>query len=186
MTSPLTADASFRAARSSLSSSLWIGVALLWVATAGVVVGAVTFWGETAGWACAFFVLLLAPFAVGVLLMAVSDRRSWAVAARGIPVEVRSARGLGSGNSQGRQVVAWSEPGSRGLPYLHLTLPGAEHGDITGPVTVEIFRRTGRGRGIGGPVRVLSSDGRREWWAGNAVESAERRPPIVEAQTAAT
>lgn len=187
MTSPFTADASFRAARSSLSSSLWIGVALLWAATAGVVVGAVSFWGETAGWACAFFVLLLVPFAVGVLLMAVSDRRSWAVAARGIPVEVRSARGLGSGNSQGRQVAAWSEPGPRALPYLHLTLPGgAEHGDITGPVTVEIFRRTGRGRGIGGPVRVRSSDGRREWWAGNAVESAERRPPIVEAQTAAT
>ena len=162
-------------------------MALLWAATVGVVVGAVVLRGETAGWACAFFVLLLAPFAVGVLLMALSDRRSWAVAARGIPVEARSARGLGSGNSQGRQVLAWRDRDAQSLPYLHLTLPdGVEQGDITGPVTVEIFRRTGRGRGIGGPVRVRSSDGRREWWAGNAVESGERHPPVVEAQTSVT
>lgn len=190
MTAPGSGTSSFRAARASLSSSLWIGVALLWVATAGVVVGAVVLWGETAGWACAFFVVLLAPFAVGVLLMAVSDRRSWTVAARGVPSETRTGRGLGSGNAQGRQVIAWQdrdEQAGRGRPYLHLTLPpSAEHGDITGPVTVEIFRRTGRGRSIGGPVRVRSHDGRREWWAGNAVESGDRHPPVVEVQTAAT
>ena len=190
MTTPRPADASFRAARSSLSSSLWIGVALLWAATAGVVVGAVAMRGETAGWACAFFVVLLAPFAVGVLLMAVSDRRSWAVAARGVPCETRTGRGLGSGNAQGRQVIAWQDcdvQAEDGKPYLHLTLPrGAEHGDITGPVTVEIFRRTGRGRTINGPVRVRSHDGRREWWAGNAAESSDRHPPVVEVQTAAT
>lgn len=190
MTTPQTADASFRAARSSLSSSLWIGVAMLWVAALGMGVGTVVTWGETSGWACLFFVVLLTPFAVAMLLVALSDRRSWAVAARGVPVESRTGRGLGTSSSQGRQVVAYTDAAARGgtgRPYLHLTLPpDSPHGEIRGPVTVEVFRRTGHGASIGGPVRVRSHDGRREWWAGNAEESTKRHPEIHEVQTAAT
>lgn len=190
MTTPYAADASFRAARSSLSSSLWIGVAMLWVAALGMGVGTVVTRGETSGWACLFFVVLLTPFAVAMLLVALSDRRSWAVAARGVPVESRTGRGLGTSNSQGRQVVAYAdatEQGAAGRPYLHLTLPpDSPHGEIRGPVTVEVFRRTRRGASIGGPVRVRSHDGCREWWAGNATESTERYPEVHETQTAAT
>jgi len=190
MTPSRSADPAFRAARASLSSSLWIGVALIWAATLGTGVGAVVLWGETAGWACSFFVVLLTPFAVGVLLMAFSDRRSWSVAARGVPVETRTGRGLGTSNAQGCQVVAYKdadEREGRGRPYLHLTLPrSAEHDEVRGPVSVEIFRRTGRAGRIGGPVRVRSHDGLREWWAGNAVESTDRYPEVTEVQTAAT
>lgn len=189
MTSLPAHDPSFASARRKLSSSVWIGVAMLWAATLGMVVGTVVQWGETNGWACLFFVVLLTPFAVGMLLVALSDRRSWATAARGVPVETRSGRGLGVSNSQGRQVVAYQDAvghGAADRPFLHLTLAADQpHGEIRGPVTVEIFRRTGRTATIGGPVRVRSHDGRREWWAGNATETTERYPKVHEPQSAA-
>lgn len=195
MTNPaldLSTDAAFRAARRHLSSSLWIGVAMLWIATIALTVATVVMWGSTTGWVCLFFVVLFLPFAVGVAAMAVSDRRTWsAVAAGKVPVETRTGRGLGISNSQGRQVVAYGDVAKHGTadrPFLHLTLPPADNGgpEIRGPVRVEVFSRTGRQRTIDGPVRVSSSDGRHVWWAGNAAESRDRFPEVTETQTSVT
>lgn len=188
----LSTDAAFRAARRHLSSSLWVGVAMLWAATLGLAVATVVTWGSTGGWACLFFVVLLTPFAVGVLAMAVLDRRTWSgVAAGRAPVETRTGRGLGISNSQGRQVVAYddvAQHGSSDRPFLHLTLPPVDDGapEVRGPVVVEVFRRVGRRRTVDGPVRVSTRDGRQVWWAGNAAESRDRYPEVTENQTPVT